>query len=57
MMKWAVLGATGVLAAMWAGLLPPQWGVWAGMFYPTLSGTMPYLAIRYEKKAEQLVGS
>jgi hypothetical protein len=48
------LGATGVASALWALLLPPSVGVFAGFLYMTLPVTMPVLAIRYQRRVETL---
>lgn len=54
MAKWIVLGATGLVSTIWAGLLPSEWGIWAGMVYPTLGMTMPLVAIRYRRQLDGL---
>jgi hypothetical protein len=49
-----LLGATGVVSALWAVVLPAEIGMFAGFWYMTLPLTMPLMAVRYEKKAEAL---
>jgi len=49
------LGGTGVISALWAAVMPMGLGVLAGFFYMTLPITMPVLAIRYSRRAEDLL--
>jgi uncharacterized membrane protein len=50
----AVLGATGLVSALVAGLLPTRLGIWAGFVYMILPVTMPLLALRYGRRADRL---
>ena len=53
----SVLAVTGLLSALWAGLLPAELGVWAGFAYTILPFTMPALAIRHARAVERLQAS
>ncbi|HPF70032.1 MAG TPA: TMEM175 family protein [Candidatus Krumholzibacteria bacterium] len=48
---YLVLASSGLLSALWAGLLPPRLGVWAGFVYTVLPVVMPVLAIRQARAA------
>ena len=52
--SFGVLAATGLASSLWAALLPPQLGIWAGFLYGTLSITMPLVAVTYDRKAGRL---
>jgi len=52
--SFGALAATGLLSSLWAGLLPPEWGIWAGFFYGSLAISMPLIATFYERKAGRL---
>lgn len=49
-----VVGGTALASAAFAGLLPTRLGIWAGFAYVTLPITMPWLAVRYERKVRLL---
>lgn len=51
------LALTGLVSALWAGLLPPWLGVWAGFVYCTLPLSMPALAVGYSRRAEALAAA
>jgi hypothetical protein len=55
--SFAVMAATGLLSALMAWLLPPQWGIWAGFCYATLPITMPAVAIAYNYKVQRVIRS
>ncbi len=55
--SFGVLSATGLVSCLWAGLLPAQWGVWAGFWYSTLPISMPLVAVSYRRKADRLTSS
>jgi uncharacterized membrane protein len=50
------LAATGILSALFALIMPPAVGIWAGFAYMTLPITMPILAVRFQRAVEQLSG-
>lgn len=54
--SWAVMLATGLLSALWAGVMPDPLGVFAGFVYATLALTMPIQATRQERQAQRLEG-
>lgn len=54
--SWAVMLATGLLSALWAGVMPDPLGVFAGFVYATLALTMPIQATRQERQARRLEG-
>lgn len=52
--RFAVLGGTGLASALFAALLPPRIAIYAGFLYMTLPVTMPLLAIRHGRRAQRL---
>ncbi len=44
--SYLVMGATGLVSAVWAAVMPGRLGVFAGFLYATLPVTMPLLARR-----------
>jgi uncharacterized membrane protein len=54
MMQWWVMAATGVVSALWAGLMPPRLGVWAGMIYSSLAVIMPVFSRTYGGRLRRL---
>ena len=52
--SFSVLAATGLVSSLWAGLLPIQWGVWAGFWYGTLPISMPMVAAAFDRKVRRL---
>jgi uncharacterized membrane protein len=55
--SFSVLATTALLSCLWAGLLPQNWGVWAGFWYATLPISMPMVAVVYDRKARRLAGA
>jgi len=53
--RHGLLALTGLVSALWAGLLPPVLGVWAGFVYATLPVTMPLLSLRHARAVARLV--
>lgn len=51
---WSIMCGTGILSALFAWLMPGDGRVFAGFVYFILPVTMPWLAIRYQKRAEAL---
>lgn len=54
--SWVVMLATGLLSALWAGVMPDPYGAYAGFVYALLSVAMPVLATRQERQARRLEG-
>ena len=48
------LGSTGLASAAWALIFPPRVGLFAGFLYMTLPMSMPWLAIRYNRRINTL---
>lgn len=49
-----ILAGTGMTSALFAWLVPPALGVWAGFIYMTLPITMSVAGIRYGRKVQAL---
>ncbi|MCP4574049.1 MAG: DUF1211 domain-containing protein [bacterium] len=49
-----ILGATGLVSALWAMAMPPAMGRWAGFVYMTLPLTMPLAATRFKRAVARL---
>ncbi len=49
-----ILAVTGLASAIFAWIMPIKIGVFAGFVYMTLMFSMPYSAIRFDKKAQRL---
>jgi uncharacterized membrane protein len=52
--SYLVMGATGLVSAVWAMAVPGRAGLFAGFLYATLPLTMPPLAARRARQARQL---
>lgn len=52
--SWTVMMGTGLLSALWAGVMPDPLGAFAGFVYAALAVVMPVLAIRHERQARAL---
>jgi uncharacterized membrane protein len=51
---WFTMSFTGLVSGLFAIIMPVKIAVWAGFVYLTLPITIPYLATRYEKKAQSM---
>lgn len=52
--SYVVMGATGLVSAVWAALLPGRPGIFAGFLYASLPVTMPLLARRQRARVRRL---
>jgi len=52
--SWGILLGTGLLSALWAGVMPDPLGAFAGFVYATLAVTMPIMATRQERRERRL---
>lgn len=51
--SYVVMGATGLVSALYAAVMPGWMGVWAGFIYATLPITMPIQAGRQLRQVER----
>lgn len=51
---WSVMCATGLISALWAGLMPAGIAPFAGFVYMTLSVIMPIQAVKHERQVRRL---
>lgn len=54
--QWILLGAPGLVSALWAGLAPVEMGVWAGFAYMVLPVVMPVFGTRVARRARTRFG-
>jgi uncharacterized membrane protein len=54
---WSIMCGAGILSALFAWLVPGHFKVFAGFVYFVLPVAMPWVAIRYQKRAEALHGA
>lgn len=54
--SWLVSLGTGLLSALWAGVMPDRLGVFAGFVYALLAVIMPIVATRQARQAQRLAG-
>lgn len=54
---YSIAGGTGIASALWAGLMPPKIGIYAGFIYFSLCFTMPYFGIRFGREGERILKS
>ncbi len=53
-LSFGVLATTGLVSALFAGIMPAKLGIWAGFTYSTLPITMPIVAIYNARKAARV---
>jgi uncharacterized membrane protein len=51
---WTVIAVTGLVSALFARVMPPRIGVFAGFAYATLAVSMTLVSILYDKKASRV---
>ena len=53
--RHGLLALTGLASALWAGLLPPRLGIWAGFVYMSLPVTMVLLTVRQRQAVARML--